>query len=90
MACGSRKWHEDAALLGEQLLRVPVRRGDDRLPGAESVSQRAGSDLRLVEIRRDVDVRRTDEFLQFLQRHEAIVKDDVACRRRAPPRGAPA
>ena len=47
---------QEPAVVGERLLRVEVRRGDDRLAGAERVGQRAAGDLVRVEVRRDVDV----------------------------------
>ena len=56
---------------------MPVRRRNHGLPRPEEVGQRTGSDLCLIEIRCQVDVRRADKLLQILQGHEAVVKDDM-------------
>ena len=74
---GIAEWHEDAAAIREQFLRMPVGRGDNCLPCTKDVSQRAGSDLCLVQIRRHVDVCGTDEFLEVIKRDKAVVEDDV-------------
>ena len=56
---------------------MPVWRGDDRLSRTENIRERARGDLLLVQIRRHIDVRRPDEFLQVIERHEAVVENDV-------------
>src|SRR4029077_10890356 len=63
---GIGEWNKNATILCKQLLRVPIGRGDDCFTGAERISQRTGSNLRFVEIGRDIDVGGADEFLQFL------------------------
>ncbi len=78
-----RRWrrigegNENAALFGKQLLGVPVRRRDDRLARTERVGQRAGGDLRFVEVGREVDVGGAYELLEFLERDEPVVKNDL-------------
>ncbi len=42
------KRHQDAPVLRQQLLSIPVGRRDDRSTGAHRVCQRTGHDLRLV------------------------------------------
>ena len=56
---------------------MPVRRRDDRLAAAERVGQRARGDLRRVQVRRHVDVRRPDELGQLVQLDEPVVEDHV-------------
>ena len=56
---------------------MPIRRGHHRLAGAEGVGQRARGDLRLVQIRGEVKVRRPDELLELFEFDEAVVEDDV-------------
>src|SRR5260221_10984305 len=53
---GVTERNQDAASVGEQLARVPIGCRDDRLAEPEAVGQRARRHLRLVKIRRDVDV----------------------------------
>ena len=74
---GVAERHEFAALLGQQFRRVPVRRGHHGVARAERVGQRAGGDLRLGQIRREINVRRADEPHQFLQLDEAIEEHDM-------------
>src|SRR5205823_548130 len=69
------KWHEYPPVVAEQLLRMPIGRGDHRLARAEYVGQRAGGDLRLVQVGGDVDVGRADELLEVVQGHEVVVED---------------
>ena len=74
---GIAKRHQHPAAFREQFRRVPVRRGNHHFARAKRISQRAGRGLRLVQIRREVQVRRADEFHQFVQFDEAVVKNDV-------------
>ena len=69
--------HQHAAAVGEQLFGVPIRRRDHRFAAAERIGQRAGGDLCLVQIRRDVQVGRADELRQLAQLDEAVVEDDM-------------
>ena len=69
--------HQHPAIVRQQFRGVPVWRGDHGFAGAECVSQRARRDLRLIEVRRDVEVRRADELLEILQLDELVVEDDV-------------
>ena len=74
---GIAERHEHAAILGEQLRRVPVRRRDHRLARAERIRQRAGGNLRFVQIGSEVQVGHANELLQLVQLDETIVEDDV-------------
>ena len=56
---------------------MPVGRGDDRLPRAEGVSERAGGDLRFVQVRREIDIGGADEFLQLIDGGETVVENDL-------------
>ena len=47
------------------------------LPGSERVGEGAGGDLGLVEVRREIEVRGADEFLEFLELDEAVVEDEL-------------
>src|SRR4051812_5029142 len=73
---GITKRHENAATVRQQLLRVPVGSRNHRFAATESISEGAGGDLRLVEVRRHVNVGGRQEFLEFAQFHEAVIKDD--------------
>jgi hypothetical protein len=73
-----RKRHQLTAAVGEQLFGIPIRRRNDRLAGADRVRQGSRGNLRRIEIRRDVDVRRADEFDQLLQADESVVEENVA------------
>ena len=69
--------HQHAAVFRQQFRGVPVRCGHHRFAGAKRVGQRARRDLRFVQVRRDVKVRRADELLEVLKIHELVVEDDV-------------
>ena len=69
--------HQDAASLGQQLLRVPIRRRDHRLAAAEGIGERPGHNLGRVQIRRDVNIRDPQKLLELIQADEAIAKHDV-------------
>ena len=56
---------------------MPIGGGNDRLARTETISQRPARDLSLVQIRSDIDVRRTEKFQQLILVHEAIEKDHV-------------
>ena len=56
---------------------MPVRRGDDVAAERERVAERAGRDLRRVEIRRDVDVARLQVIEQFLIVDEPVDELDI-------------
>ena len=56
---------------------MPVGRGHHGVARAERIGQRARSDLRLGQIRREINIRRADEPHQFLQFDEAVEKNDV-------------
>ena len=66
--------HQHSPPVGQQLLGVPVRRGDDALAATKCIGQGPRGDLRGVEIRRDVDVGHADEFEQFVDLDEAVVE----------------
>src|SRR6202023_479044 len=69
--------NDDPALFVEQLLRVPIWRRNHRFAQTKSVRKCARSILRLIQIGRDVNVCRADELVEFLVRHETIIKYDV-------------
>jgi hypothetical protein len=69
--------HQDAAILGEQLARVDVRRRDDRAPRAHGVGERPGRALRGIQVRRDVDVGGAEELVQLFLADEPVVEDHV-------------
>ena len=77
MAGAVAERHQHTAVFRQQFRGVPVRRGHHRLAGAERVCQRARRDLRFVQVRRDVKVRRADELLEILEVHKLVVEDDV-------------
>src|SRR3982750_2678474 len=56
---------------------MPVRRGNHRLSGAEGISQRTGGDLRLVEVRRNIQIRCADELFEIVKVYELVIEDDV-------------
>ena len=56
---------------------MPIRGGDDGFAGAERVGERAGDDLALVQVGRDVDIGGADEIHELGQIDEAVVEDDV-------------
>ncbi len=68
---------QDPPILRKQFLGVPVGRGNHGLARAEHIGEGARGDLRLVEVGGQIDVRRADELLEVLQRHEAVVEDDM-------------
>ena len=74
---GVPKGHQNTAVLRQQFRGVPIRSRNHGLTRAKGVSQRARSDLRLVEVGRNVEVRRADEFLQLLEFYEAVVENDA-------------
>ena len=74
---GVAERHELAAFRRQQFRRVPVGRGHHGVARAERIGQRARSDLRFGQIRREINVRRADEPHQFLQLDEAIEEHDV-------------
>ena len=69
--------HQHTAVVRQQFRGVPVGRGNHRFARAKRVGQRARRDLRFVQVRRDVKVRRADELLQIFKVHELVVEDDV-------------
>ncbi len=69
---------QHAARVAQQLLGVPVGRGDDGLAGAERVGERAAGDLLAVQVGRHVDVGRLEELAELLQRDEPAVEQHVA------------
>jgi hypothetical protein len=71
------KWDNSASPIREQFFRVPVWSGNDRFPGAYRYGERAGNNLRLLPVRRDVYIRSANVFNQFLCAHKAIVKDQL-------------
>ena len=74
---GVAEGHQHSALFRQQFGGVPIRRRDHGLARAKRVSECPRRDLRFVEIRRNVEVRRANELLQFFEFHEAVVEDDV-------------
>ena len=74
---GVSKGHQNTALFRQQFRGVPVRSGNHGFTRAKRVSQRARGDLRLVEVGRNVEVRRANELFQLLEFHEAVVENDV-------------
>ncbi len=74
---GVAEGDEHAPVLVEQLLRMPVGGGDDRLAAAEGVGERARGRLGGVKIGGDIDVADAEEDLQLLLVDEAVVEADV-------------
>ena len=68
---------QHAVPIGEDLGRVDVRRGHDRLAHADRVGQRAARDLRGVRIGRRVDVRRLQIVDQLVMLDEGVDEGDV-------------
>ncbi len=58
-------------------LRVPVRSGDDRLACSQRNGQRAGNNLRLLPVRRDVDIRGAYMLHKLFRAHKAIVQNQM-------------
>ena len=56
---------------------MPVGSRDDRFARTQRIRKRTGDHLRLVAIRCDVYVRRTNELDHLLRANEAIVKDHI-------------
>src|SRR6185312_4857801 len=76
---GVIEWNNHTSPLGKNFLSMPVRRGDDRLSGAERNGQGSGNHLGLLPVGSDVDICRADVFDQFLSAHEAVIKNHL-CR----------
>ena len=79
--CGNRwriaKRDKVPAAVREQFLRVPIRRRNHRLTRPETIGESAGSDLCLVQVGREVDVRSADEFTQLGIAHIAVDKAHI-------------
>jgi hypothetical protein len=60
------EFHEASAPIGEHLLGVPVGRRNDGGSGGEGIRQRAGHNLFLVVVRRDVDISRRQVLAEVL------------------------
>ena len=71
MAVWIVKRNNHASLIRQQLLGMPVGRGDDCLAGSKRDGQRAGDNLRFLPIGSDVDVRGADVLNQVLQRSQS-------------------
>src|ERR1017187_124748 len=56
---------------------MPVGRRNNRFAGPKSIGQGSRGYLRFIQIGCDVKVRGSDELLQILEFHEAVVEDDV-------------
>ncbi len=69
--------HEHTAAVGQQFFRMPIGRRNDRASQPKAVGQRAGRHLRLVEIRRDVDVAHRDVFQQCRLVDELVDEYDM-------------
>src|SRR3982751_2594562 len=76
-SAGIAEWNQDAAIVCKKFGSVPIRCRYDSFARAERVRKRSRSDLSLIEIRSDVNVRSADELLQVLQVHETVIEDDV-------------
>ena len=74
---GVAEWHQHTAVFRQQFRGVPVRRGHHCFARAKRVGQRARRDLRFIQVRRDVKVRRANELLEILKVHKLVVEDDV-------------
>ena len=77
MALRVPKGHQNTAVFRQQFRGMPIRGRNHGLTGAKRVSQRARRDLRLVKVGRNIEVRRANEFFQFLEFDEAVVENDV-------------
>ena len=77
IAPGFLKWYDHASLLRKQFLGVPVGCGDNCLAGSERDGECAGDDLRLMLVRRDVNIRRAHMLDKFLGIHKSIVENQV-------------
>ena len=69
--------HQLAAAVAQQFGGVPIRSRNNGFSRAEAVGERAGGDLRFVEIGREVDVRRPDEIAQLGRVHIAVHEQHI-------------
>ena len=67
------KWDDYSPALCKQFFGVPIRSGYNRFSCSKSDRERSGNHLRLMPVRRDVDVRRANMLNKFFVIHEAIV-----------------
>ena len=56
---------------------MPVGRRDDRLARTERIRKRPGNDLRLMPVRRDVDVRGADIFNHLFRADKTVLEDHL-------------
>ena len=71
------EWDQPAPIIGEQLLSVPVGCGYHRLAHSKRIGERTGNNLRLIQVRSDINICRTDKLQQILVGNETIMKNDV-------------
>jgi hypothetical protein len=71
------KWNQHASFVRQQFLGVPVRCGDNGLAGSQRDGQRAGDNLRLLPVGRDVNVGRAYMLHKFFRTHKAVVQNQL-------------
>ena len=69
--------NQHASLVREQLLGVPVRRGDNCLACSQRDGQRAGDDLRFLPVGRDVNIGRAYVLHELFGAHKAIIQNQI-------------
>ena len=74
---GVAERNQDAAVVREQFARVPVGRGNHHLARSKDVGERAGGDLRRIQIGCQIDVGRADELREVLIGNEAVEENHV-------------
>ena len=74
---GILKGNDHASLFRKQFLGMPVRRGDNRLSGSKRDGERAGDNLRLMPVGRNLNIGRAHVFNKFFGIHKAIVENQV-------------
>ena len=68
---------QPALTVSEQLLSMPVWCGYYGFAHTQCISERTGNNLRLIQVRRDVNISCADKLQQILIRHKVIVKNNM-------------
>ena len=74
---GILEWDKHASVVGQQFLRMPIRSGDDCFPCSQRDCQSSRDNLRLLPVRRNVDIRRSNMFNQFFCAHKPVHEDQA-------------